>query len=265
MQSKLNSNAVTQIVSCRDDGTSLFGVLIDPDAQTPLECSAKSECCASKGVDFILVGGTRLGIGSMPRTIEAVVKASNLPVIIVPGIDEPSRIFCKGAIGFFCPIIVGAKSLELAGGWHLRASKYVTSMNIQSIPVGYVVVESGGSTEVERVVGLPIHHRDDIAKSITTAVTAEMMGAHTIYLEAGSGATYPIDIDMIQAVRESTAIPMIVGGGLRSPEEISERVKAGADIVIVGNVLEEKWDEMLLEEMVNAVAIGAKKNKAQAK
>ena len=259
MQSKVNSNAVTQIVSCRDEGTSLFGVLIDPDAQTPIECSAKSESCASKGVDFILVGGTKLAMGSMPRTIEAVVEASNLPVIIVPGIDEPSRIFSKGAIGFFCPIIVGARSFELAGGWHLKASKCVTSMNIQSIPIGYVVVESGGSTEVERVVGLPIHPRDDIEKSITTAVTAEMMGARAIYLEAGSGAKYPIDTEMVRAVRESTSIPIIVGGGLRCPKEISERVRAGADIIIVGNVLEEKWDENLLEEMVNAIAIGANK------
>jgi len=79
------------------------------------------------------------------------------------------------------------------------------------------------------------------------------MGARAIYLEAGSGARLPVPKSIVSQVREITKIPVIVGGGLRSAEAIAERVKVGADIIVVGNVLEENWDEFLLEEMTDAV------------
>lgn len=255
MKSQLfvNTNVVTQIASSRSQPNGMFAVLFDPDSQDTLESAKRAEVCDAKGVDIILVGGTRVRVGSVRKIVEAIAKATDLPIVLVPGADSPAKIFTKDADAFFCPIIVGATSLKFLGGWHSKAVRYAKEMHLSSIPIGYVFIKSGGWTEVEQTAGLPVLERDSQSQAAWTAATAEMMGARAIYLEAGSGARLPVPKSTISQVREITKIPVIVGGGLRSVEAVAERVKVGADIIVVGNVLEENWDEFLLEEMVDAV------------
>jgi putative glycerol-1-phosphate prenyltransferase len=87
-------------------------------------------------------------------------------------------------------------------------------------------------------------YKNDIASA--TALAGELLGMKLIYLEAGSGAEQPVPAEMIKEVKEVLNIPLIVGGGIDSAEKYQEALKAGADLIVVGNALEKK-PELLLE------------------
>jgi putative glycerol-1-phosphate prenyltransferase len=73
----------------------------------------------------------------------------------------------------------------------------------------------------------------DIA--VATAMAGEMLGLKLIYLEGGSGATHPVPTDMISAVSKALDVPLVVGGGLRSADNIKDAFNAGADMIVLGN------------------------------
>jgi geranylgeranylglyceryl phosphate synthase family protein len=91
-------------------------------------------------------------------------------------------------------------------------------------------------------------HKDDIA--VCTALAGEMLGLKLIYLDAGSGAKNPVPESMIEAVSGAVSVPLIVGGGIRTPEKVATNLRAGADLVVVGNAIEK--DPVLIREMVAA-------------
>jgi putative glycerol-1-phosphate prenyltransferase len=82
-------------------------------------------------------------------------------------------------------------------------------------------------------------------------MAGEMLGLKLIYLDAGSGARRPVSPDMIAAVRAAVDVPIIVGGGINSGEKAYEALRAGADMIVVGNGLENDPD--LLPELSNVV------------
>ena len=81
-------------------------------------------------------------------------------------------------------------------------------------------------------------------------MAGEMLGLKYIYLEAGSGAKTSINTKMISKVKENINIPLIVGGGIKSPKDVKETVNAGADIIVVGNIIEKK--PSILPDLVKA-------------
>jgi putative glycerol-1-phosphate prenyltransferase len=78
-----------------------------------------------------------------------------------------------------------------------------------------------------------------------------MLGLKALYLEAGSGAINPVPTRIIEAVRHNTNIPIIVGGGIRTPEQVNAAKQAGASMVVVGNVIE--YDRSLLEQLAKVL------------
>jgi geranylgeranylglyceryl phosphate synthase family protein len=106
------------------------------------------------------------------------------------------------------------------------------------IPTGYMLIHCGNTTTAHYISAtLPIpSDKDDIAA--VTAMAGEMLGFKLIYLDAGSGASHPIRPSMIEAVRQSVEIPIIVGGGIRSALQAKQTYDAGADILVIGNALE---------------------------
>jgi len=108
------------------------------------------------------------------------------------------------------------------------------------------LIESGGTTSVQYMSNtLPIPStKPEIAAA--TALAGEQLGLKLIYLEAGSGATNTVPIELIQKVKSDITIPLIVGGGLRSPEQIKSAFDAGADMVVIGNGIEGNPDLLKL-------------------
>jgi tRNA(adenine34) deaminase len=110
---------------------------------------------------------------------------------------------------------------------------------MEVIPTGYILIDGGLETSTMRVTGTKPLQPSDLPTIVSTAVAAELMGKRLIYLEAGSGALTPVSPDIIRAVRAKTTVPLIVGGGIRTPEAMLAAYAAGADIVVIGNHFEE--------------------------
>ena len=111
-------------------------------------------------------------------------------------------------------------------------------INLEIIPTGYVLIESGKKTAVQEVTKTSPMPRHDINAIVDTAVAGEFLGMRMIYLEAGSGALNPINANIISNVKKALKIPLIVGGGIKNKSQIQVAYDAGADLVVVGNALE---------------------------
>jgi phosphoglycerol geranylgeranyltransferase len=213
-----------------------LAVLIDPDKQSPQSLSQLISLSVSCKVDFFFVGGSLLLEKNFEATIETIKSHSNIPVVIFPG--SSYQLSNKADAVLFLSLISG-RNPEYLIGQQVLAAPAVKQLALEAIPAGYILVDGGRTSSTTYITQtIPIPH-DKIDLAIATALAGELLGMKLIYLEAGSGAKNSISTAMIQAVKRNISVPLIVGGGIRTSDQAEEICKAGADIIVVGNALEE--------------------------
>ena len=210
-------------------------VLIDPDKQTSQSTKDIVQQAILAEVDYIFVGGSLVSTNTS-TTIETIKQHTDIPVVLFPG--SIIQLSDKADAILLLSLISG-RNPELLIGNHVQAAPFLKKSGIEVIPTGYVLIDGGTRTSVEYMSGtMPIPaNKHDIA--VATAIAGEMLGHKLIYLEAGSGAKSPVCGELIKKVRQNISIPIIVGGGIRTRQGIENAFEAGADIVVVGTVLEE--------------------------
>lgn len=225
-----------------------FVVLIDPDKPTDDQIIEIVDRSNEVGVDLFFVGGSLLTTDSLDNCIRLIKKHSDIPVLIFPGNSLQISKWCDG---FLLLSLISGRNSEMLIGRHVIAAPYLKLYGNEIIPTGYMLIDSGRQTSVSYMSNTtPIpHDKDDIA--MCTALAGEMLGLKVIYMDAGSGAINPISNEMIYKVKNTISIPLIVGGGINTVEKAAAAAKAGADIVVVGNVLEKNIDK--LQEFADAV------------
>ncbi len=190
-------------------------------------------------VDFFLVGGSLVTDYVHKEVIAAIRRQSNTPIILFPGNSlhvEPSA----DAVLFLS--LISGRNPEFLIGQHVIAAPLLKRSGLEILPTGYMLVDSGTQTTVSYISGtMPIPH-DKPSVAACTAMAGEMLGLKLMYLDAGSGARRSVSTDMITAVRAAVELPIIVGGGIRTGEKAYEAFKAGADMIVVGNGIEEDPD-----------------------
>ena len=234
-----------------DTSKKKFVVLIDPDKPTDNEIIDIVEKSKKVGVDFFFVGGSLLTTDSLDNCIKLIKKHCDIPVLIFPGNSLQISKWCDG---FLLLSLISGRNSEMLIGRHVIAAPYLKLYGNEIIPTGYMLIDGGSQTSVSYMSNTtPIpHDKDDIA--MCTALAGEMLVLKIIYMDAGSGAKTPVSAEMISKVRQTIEIPLIVGGGINTPEKAAAAVKAGADIVVVGNALEKSIDK--LQEFADAVHNG---------
>jgi heptaprenylglyceryl phosphate synthase len=75
----------------------------------------------------------------------------------------------------------------------------------------------------------------------------------TLYLEAGSGSAEVVPPQAIAAVRKHYQGLLIVGGGITNEKCASQAARAGADLIVIGNLLQTKGFEAQLARIAKAV------------
>lgn len=231
-----------------DTSKKKFVVLIDPDKPTDDQIIDIVEKSKKVGVDFFFVGGSLLVTDSLDNCIKLIKKHCDIPVLIFPGNSLQISKWCDG---FLLLSLISGRNSEMLIGRHVVAAPYLKLYGNEIIPTGYMIIDGGCQTSVSYMSNTtPIpHEKDDIA--MCTALAGEMLGLKIIYMDAGSGALNPVSNEMIYKVKSTINIPLIVGGGIRTPEKAAEMAKAGADIIVVGNALEKSIDN--LQEFADAV------------
>ncbi len=229
-----------------------IGILADPAKQSPLDTLHLAEMCDAEGVDFLLVGGTRVPRGAVNGVLRLLNSRSGTPVGLFPGLDPPSESLAAGADFFLAPMLLGSDDPWFCGGWHRRALSAIRKFGLRPLPVGYLLIRDGRHVPIHEGRELAWINRRDSRAAADLAGVAEVTGQRAVYLEAGSGAEQPIPVDMIGEVRAAVNIPIVVGGGLRTPSQIESRVRTGAGVVVVGNAIQENPDSVYLSELVAA-------------
>lgn len=210
-------------------------VLIDPDKHNDNTMRLALKAINETPPDFILVGGSLVS-KSINGTIELLKNETRLPVFLFPG---NLLQLCDKADGILFLSLISGRNPEFLIGNHVLAAPFLKSTGMEVIPAGYILVETGSKTAVEymsNTTAIPAGKTDIV---VSTAVAGEMLGLKLIYLEGGSGADTPVNKPLISEVKKAISVPLIVGGGIRTAAQAKDAYGAGADIIVIGNILEE--------------------------
>jgi len=229
-----------------------FG-LIDPEKQGSEGAGELAASFFKAGSDAVMVGGST-GINSKitDATVIEIKKRCSLPTILFPA---GAACLSKYADALFFMSLLNSRDRRFFIEEQRKAAPIIKKLHLEPIAMGYIVFEPG--MRVGEVGKAELVDRADLQRAVGYAITAELFGMSCVYLEAGSGAPEPLPAKTIRAVKRSVGIPVIVGGGITSPEAARTIVRAGADIVVTGTVAEfSKGREELLAGIVSSVRKG---------
>lgn len=216
--------------------------LLDPEKVTRSSAKALAKAIEKSGSAAIMIGGsTAVSVYHTDEVISTIKKQTKIPVIIFPndlvGISrEADAIFFMSLMNSMNPYyITHAQAL---------GAPLVKRYGLEPIPMGYVIVGDRGAAAafVGQVNPIPF---EKPSLAVIYGMAAQFMGKRFFYLEAGSGVERPISREMVAAVSEQIEIPLVVGGGIRSPKVARQIVKAGAQIIVTGTLVEKASPEVL--------------------
>lgn len=235
-----------QLVGISHRRGAAFVVLLDPDNLTETGLLERVEASQEAGVDAFFVGGSLVQSGDTEAIVRTLASCTQLPVIGFPG--SVNQITAALDAVLYLSVVSG-RNPDFLFGRHVYVAPHIRRLGLEAIPTAYLLIESGPLTTAQYMSqSLPIpRSKPDVAAA--TALAAEMMGMKLIYLDGGSGAQHAVPTEMIESIRSCCTSPIVVGGGLRSPESVEERVQAGASIVVVGNAFEASSDRGFMSEM----------------
>lgn len=223
-----------RILINREANHKMIAVLLDPDKCFGGVLSATISVLKSSVPDFIFVGGSHT-LTSTELFINLLKEETKATVIQFPG--NAAQFTTKADALLFLSLLSG-RNAEFIIGQHITSSVAIKKSAIEVIPTAYILIDGGKPSSVEYMSNThPIpNDKKDIA--LSTAVAGELLGMKLVYLEAGSGAEIPVPLDMIMHVSNGLHLPLIVGGGIKTIEQLSTAFEAGADLVVVGNIFE---------------------------
>lgn len=236
-----------QILENKANGQKMFALLIDPE-----KCSDEWLCRVMSMVNsqqsmingqlFIFVGGSQLK-ESIYNMVEKIKKLTSMPVVMFPG--DASQ-FAENVNALLFLSLASGRNAKYLIEQHIDAAPLIKHTGVETIPTGYILVDGEKDTAVARVSQTTPYSAENIELIANTALACQLLGQKMVYLEAGSGANRPVPQNVIKATREAINIPLIVGGGIKTPEMMQCAFDAGADLIVVGNHLESHPEDLTL-------------------
>lgn len=234
----------TDIQTSKQGNEKLLAVLVDPDAFIIENVAGFIAKVKASIATHIFVGGSIVKAGVTHSLVTEIKKHTQLPVVLFPG--DIAQITNKADALLFLSLISGRNPAYLIGK-QVEAVSRLRETNLEIIPTGYILIENGKQTSVEKVTGTTPMSRNNIQKIVDTAKAGELLGMKLMYLEAGSGALEPVTRDIISAVKKELSIPLIVGGGIKTKNQLNKTYNSGADLVVIGTAFEK--DESFFEQL----------------
>ena len=226
---------IQQIVSAKAQSRKLLVVLIDPDKPAAVE----AVCPYLSLPDMIFIGGST---GDQCETCIAQLRQkTERPILLFPGNIAQ---FTPTADALLFLSLLNARTPDVLIQPHIHIAQQVLQSGIETIPMGYILIDGDRKSSVEIATQCIPIPQSNIREIVSTAIAGQLLGKQLIYLEAGSGAKTPISAEIIHAVRAQLSVPLIVGGGITTPEAMLHAFEAGADVVVIGNHFEQNPDEI---------------------
>lgn len=244
----MTQKLLSDLYERKENGQKSFAVLIDPDKVNLDNFTNLLDLCIEHHADYIFVGGSLITDYVMGDVIAKIKSYTNIPVILFPG---NSLHIDNQADAILLLSLISGRNPEFLIGQHVISAPVLRKSGLEILPTGYMLIDSGRQTTVSYISNTnPIPH-DKPGIAACTAMAGEMLGLKLTYLDAGSGAMNPVSPEMIAAVRQSVDTPIVVGGGINSIKKAKNALSAGADVIVVGNGIEENID--LLKEIAETV------------
>lgn len=223
--------------------------LLDPEEQSPEEAVEIAKEAVSGGTDGIMLGGSTTQSSELDATAKALKENVDIPVILFPGNTTGVSKYADAI--FFMSLLNSSNPYWIIGAQALGAPQ-IKKIGIETIPMGYIIVEPGETAGWVGDAKLIPRRKPDLA--VAYSMAAEFLGMRLMYLEAGSGASEHIPEHMIAAVKKMTNMMVVVGGGIRNGETAAKVAKSGADIIVTGTVVEDSSDvRNKIEELVTGI------------
>ncbi|PQJ20236.1 geranylgeranylglyceryl/heptaprenylglyceryl phosphate synthase [Nonlabens tegetincola] len=189
---------------------------------------------------FFFIGGSTMEI-DLDKWLKEFKGLVTLPVIIFPGSHEQVSIHCDALLYLQ---FMSSRNAQYLIEEQIKSALFIKQHKIVTIPTSYLLIDGGKSTAVQRVTNSQPYKQTDIELITATTVAGELLGHKLVYLEAGSGAVIPVAAGIIEKVKSSCSLPIIVGGGLRDVSQIERAFTAGASLCVVGTAIEENVEWM---------------------
>lgn len=219
-----------------------IAVLIDPEkSQDEERLKELLDKAVFAHVDYLFIGGSTVTRSQFERTAEFIHSNCPIPLIIFPGSSQ--QLSPKADAILFLSLVSG-RNPDFLIGHHVQSAEELFYMDIEIIPTAYMLIEGGTQSSVAYVSQTTPIPRDKINIVVQTAMAARMQGKKMLYLDAGSGAKMHVPAKMVEQLK-IVGLPIIIGGGVRDTETIQLLHQAGANIVVIGNKLEEDTDLLL--------------------
>lgn len=225
----------------------MFALLIDPEKVSDewlrqMMSTVDGQQSIVNSQLFIFVGGSQLRESAFD-VVEKIKSLTSIPVVMFPG--DTSQFADNVDALLFLSLASGRNSKYLIEQ-HIESAQTIKKSGVECISTGYILIDGGKHTAVERISNTSPYSTDNVQLITNTALACELLGHKIIYLEAGSGANHPVPQNIIKATRETISIPLIVGGGIKTPQQMLAAFNFGADLVVVGNHLESHPEDLSL-------------------
>lgn len=238
----------SKILRDKNEGRKNFAVLVDPDKTQNRICETLARDSQLAGVDMIFVGSSLLTSNNLDECIKILKQNCSIPIVLFPGSTMQISV---NADAVLLLSLISGRNAEMLIGKQVIAAPLLKKSGLEIIPTGYILVDPGHPTSVSYMSNTnPIpHDKNDIA--MCTALAGEQLGLKLIFMDAGSGARVPVHTSMLEEVRSAISVPLICGGGIKTPEKALANCNAGSDLIVVGNSIEN--DQSIIAEISDAV------------
>lgn len=237
-------NIYQNILLAKQQNKKLLAVLIDPEKIALQNIPLFFEKVHQSIATHIFVGGSTDKNNLTENVVIAIKKVTKLPIVLFPG--DVTQITDKADGILFLSLISGRNPTYLIEQ-QIKAVPFLKDSNLEVIPTGYILIDGNKETAVQRVSNTKPIPQNNIDLILHTALAGEFSGKKLIYLEAGSGAAVPADAIIIESLKANLTIPLIVGGGIKTKQQLNIAFESGADLVVIGTAFEN--DESFFENL----------------
>ena len=229
------TNIYNKIIQSKVERKKLLAILLDPDKIVLKNLPSLISKINQSPATHIFIGGSQVKTTILDELIVKIKQNCNLPIVLFPG--NPSQISAEADAILFLSLISG-RNPDYLIEHQVKAAPILKQTKLEIISTGYILIDSGTETAVERVSKTKPLERSNLDLVLATAQAGEMLGNKLIYLEAGSGAKRAVPLEIIKLVAQNIEIPLLVGGGIVDLQGIQKAYEAGADLVVIGTAFE---------------------------
>ena len=217
----------------------MWAILIDPEKTALSELDELLNSINNSSCNYIFIGGSQIHKVSFHEYVTKVKSLSTKRIIIFPGDNTQ---ISSSADAILLLSLISGRNPDLLIGKHVQSSYELKKAAITLLATGYILIDGGVQSSVQYISNTNPIPKDKYNIAAATALAGEQLGLKFIYIDAGSGAIFPISKKMIQTIKRNISIPLIVGGGIKNYKDLENAWIAGADIVVIGNAIEKNKD-----------------------